>query len=73
MPTANTYSLSAYDAKTGKRLFHWPIVVETELKRPTAGVTILDEQDQPWLVIGVRQGSTFGDWSIDVESESDVR
>jgi len=37
MPTANICSLSAYDAKTGKRSFHWPTVVENELKRPTAG------------------------------------
>jgi hypothetical protein len=67
MPIANTYSLSAYDAKTGERLFHWPTVVETELKRPTAGVTVIDTDGQHWLVIGVRQGSTFGDWRIDVE------
>jgi hypothetical protein len=39
------YSLTAYDVETGKELFQWPNIADTERARPSANDTIIAPMD----------------------------
>jgi len=67
MRYVSTYSLTAFDADSGKQLFQWPNIADAERIRPTKNATIIDLQEQHWLVVGVLDESTASDWRIDVK------
>jgi hypothetical protein len=49
MQYVSTYSLTAFDANTGKQVFHWPNIADAERARPTKDATITDPEGQDWL------------------------
>jgi hypothetical protein len=61
------YSLAAFDVETGKQVFQWPNIADTERARPAANATIIAPDGQHWLVIGVLYDSTVSEWRIDVK------
>lgn len=63
---ATTYTLTAYDADTGKEVFSWPNVVADQQARPATNAIIAGPSGQQFIVIGVRYYSMAADWRIDV-------
>jgi hypothetical protein len=62
---ANIYTLTAYDADTGKEVFSWPNVVDDQRARPATNA-VITAAEQQFIVIGVHYNSTAADWHIDV-------
>jgi hypothetical protein len=63
---SETYSLTAFEAESGARVFEWPNVFAATRERPVANTIVIGPDDRSWRVVGVRMESTEAHWYIDV-------
>jgi hypothetical protein len=63
---SETYTLTAYDAETGKTVFEWPNIFAATRDRPPTDSIVVGPDDKGWRVVGVRSESTHAHWCVDV-------
>jgi hypothetical protein len=68
-PTAGTrkrpFTVNGFDSESGERVLR--VEVAAEIGRPSVNDTVIDNNDQHWVVLGVHKTSTELDWRVDVK------
>ena len=69
LPTTGTrnrpFTVSGFNPESGERVLR--VEVAAEIGRPSVDDTVIDKNDQHWLVLGVHKTSTELDWRVDVK------